>query len=375
MVERKLIPVANTFLGEEEAKAAYEVINSGWVSFLGPKVKEFEENFAKEINAKHAIAVNSGTAALHVALAALGIGKGDEVIIPSLTFISTANVVLYQNATPILAECDPNTYNITTEEIEKRIAKKTKAIIPVDMNGMPIDYDSILKIAEKYSLPIIADSAESLGATYKNKKVGSIAPIHIFSFFPNKNITTGEGGMITTNNDELAKKMRIIMNQGQDHRYNHVMLGYNYRMTNFQAAIGIEQLKKLPFILEEKEKIAKKYNEAFKNCKNIKIPYIPDYATQHAWYTYTISVNNGERDKIVKKLEEEKIQTRLSFPPIHIQPLYQNIFGYTNNSLPISYKAWSKLINIPIWAGLEDKQDYIINKIIEICENKGGDNG
>lgn len=368
-MEKEIIPVANTFLGEEEAKAAYDAVKSGWVSFLGPKVKEFEQEFAKEVGSKYAIAVNSGTAALHVALAALGIKEGDEVIVPSLTFISTANAVLYQNAIPVLAECDPKTYNITPEEIEKRIAKRTKAIIPVDMNGLPVDYDSILKISEKHSIPIIADSAESLGARYKNRKVGSIAPIHIFSFFPNKNITTGEGGMLTTNNSDLEKKMRIILNQGQDYRYHHIMLGYNYRMTNIQASVGIEQLKRLEFIIEEKEKIAQKYAHAFKNSKNIKTPHIPDYVTQHAWYMYTISVEGIDRDNVVKKLDEANIQTRLSFPPVHTQPLYQEKFNYKNESLPVSHNAWKKLINIPIWAGLGDKQDYIIAKIEEICEN------
>ncbi len=367
-MEKEVIPVANTFIGEEEAKAAYEVIKSGWISFLGPKVKEFEEAFAKEVGAKHAVSVCNGTAALHVALAALGIKEGDEVIVPSLTFISSANAVLYQNAVPVLAECDPKTYNITAEEIEKRITKKTRAIIPVDMNGMPVDYDNILSVAKKHNIPVIADSAESLGALYKGRKVGSIAGIHIFSFFPNKNISTGEGGMITVNDSELAKKMRIILNQGQDKRYNHVMLGYNYRLTNIQAAMGIEQLKKLDFVLKEKDKIAGKYNQALGNCKNIKIPYIPEYVTKHAWYMYTISVENLNRDEIVKKLDALKIQTRLSFPPVHTQPLYKERFKYKEDDLPISYNAWKELINIPIWVGLGEKQDYVINKLIEICE-------
>ncbi len=368
MTEKEIIPVANTFIGEEEAKAAYEAVKSGWISFLGPRVKEFEENFAKEVGAKHAIAVCNGTAALHVALAALGIKEGDEVIVPSLTFISTANAVLYQNAMPVLAECDPKTYNITASEIEKKITKRTKAIIPVDMNGMPVDYDAILSLAKKHNIPIVADSAESLGATYKGKKIGSIAPIHIFSFFPNKNITTGEGGMISTSDDNLAKSMRIILNQGQDKRYNHIMLGYNYRMTNIQAAIGLEQLKKLQFVIKEKDKIAQKYNNALRNCKNLTIPHVPDYVTQHAWYMYTISVK-GDRDNIVKALDSASIQTRLSFPPVHSQPFYKEKFGYKENDLPASYDAWKKLINIPIWHGIGEKQDYVIKKIMEICKD------
>jgi len=367
MEEKETIPVANTYIGEEEAKAAYDVIKSGWLS-TGPKVKEFEAVFAQTVGAKHAIAVNSGTAALHTVLAALDIGPGDEVIVPSLTFISTANAVLYQGATPILAECDPKTYNITADIISSLITEKTKAIIPVDMNGLPVDYDSILSLAEKYNIPVIADSAESLGATYKERKIGSVAPIHIFSFFPNKNMTTGEGGMITTSSDSLAEKMRMIMNQGQDYRYHHILLGYNYRMTNFQAAIGLEQLKRLSFVLEEKEKIAENYSRAFVYCDNIETPHVPKYVTKNAWYMYTISVNKEKRDQIVKELEFAGIQTRLSFPPIHTQPLYQERFGYSNDSLPISYDAWSKLINIPIWAGLGDKQDKVIKKVIELCE-------
>lgn len=367
MEEKETIPVANTYIGEEEARAAYDVVKSGWLS-TGPKVKEFESAFAQTVGAKNAIAVNSGTAALHTVLAALDIGPGDEVIVPSLTFISTANAVLYQGATPILAECNPKTYNITAEIISPLITEKTKAIIPVDMNGLPVDYDSILELAQKHNIPVIADSAESLGATYKERKIGSIAPIHIFSFFPNKNLTTGEGGMITTNSDSLAEKMRMIMNQGQDYRYHHVLLGYNYRMTNFQAAIGLEQLKRLSFVLKEKDKIAEKYNRAFIYCKNIETPHVPIYITKNAWYMYTISVSKEKRDEIVKALESSGIQTRLSFPPIHTQPIYQEKFSYTDESLPICLEAWQKLINIPIWAGLGDKQEEVIKKVIEICE-------
>ena len=358
----ELIPVANAFVGEEEAKAAYDVVKSGWIS-MGKGVEEFENNFKNEVNAKNAIATNNGTAALHVALEALGVKEGDEVIIPSLTFISTANSVLYQKAKPVLVECDPRTYNVTAEEIEKNITEKTKAIIPVDMNGMPVDYDAILEIAEKHSIPIIADSAESLGASYKNKKIGGNTNIHIFSFFPNKNITTGEGGMITTKDDELAEKMRMIRNQGQEGRYNHVVLGYNYRMNDILAVIGNAQLKKLEFILGEKEKIAKRYDEAFSDFDQIEIPHIPNYVTRHAWYMYTISVKKN-RDEIVKKLDEKNIQTRLSFPPIHSQPLYQKLFGYSNDFLPRTQDTFNKLINIPIWAGLsEEKQNFVIETL------------
>ncbi len=359
----KRIPVANSFLGKEEAKAVSDVVKSGWLS-MGPKVKEFEEKFSKCVGATEAIALFNGTCALHAVLAALNIKEGDEVILPSLTFISTANAVLYQNAKPVLAECDPKTFNITAKEIEKRITKKTKAIIPVDMNGMPVDYDEILKVAAKYKIPVIADSAESLGAVYKGRKIGSIADIHVFSFFPNKNVTTGEGGMVTVNDPALAKKIRQIRNQGQDVRYHHVILGYNYRMTELQAAIGIEQLKRLDDIIRSKQKIAEYYNWAFGASTEIAIPYVPDYVDQHSWYLYPITVSEKRRDFLVRKLEEANIETRLSFPPIHTQPIYQKIFGFKDSDLPVSLETWRTLIDIPVWKGLDRKaQDFIIQII------------
>jgi perosamine synthetase len=366
----KFIPVANPYLTEEDAQAVYETVKSGWLS-QGKKVAQFEEDFRSYIGVKHAIAVNNGTSAIHLILAALDIKEGDEVIIPSMTFISTANVVLYQRATPVLTECDPKTYNITAEEIERRITDKTKAVIAVDMNGMPVDYDAIQRVCDKHSVYFIADSAESLGATYKNRKIGSIAPAHMFSFFPNKNVTTAEGGMITTNDDVLAAKMRMLRNQGQDYRYNHVILGYNYRMTELQAALGIVQLKRLDWIIEEKNKLVRRYNERFANNLNIHIPHVPEYVTQHAWYMYAVSINEGpeKRDNIVRKLTDAGIGTRLSFPPIHSQPLYTEKYGYHKSSLPITQDAWSKLIDIPIWVGLkEEEQNYVMDSLEILCK-------
>lgn len=365
----KNIPLANPYIGEEEAQAVYDVVKSGWLS-MGKRVEEFESEFARYVGAKHAIATNSGTTALHLALIASGIEEGDEVLVPTITFISTANVVLYERAIPVLVECDPKTYNISLDDAKKRITGKTKIIIPVDMNGMPADYDRVLAFAEEAGLNVISDSAESLGAVYKGRKVGSIAPINIFSFFPNKNITTGEGGMITTDDDEKAALMRQIRNQGQDYRYHHIHLGYNYRMTEIPASIGIEQLKRIDFVLEEKNRIAESYSEAFKEDPDISPPFIPEYVDRHAWYMYAISLKEGlDRDRVVSELKSRGIDTRLSFPPIHIQPYYQKRFGYKNDSYPISYKAWKQLIDLPIWVGLtEEDQSYIIKNLKNIVK-------
>jgi len=282
--------------------------------------------------------------------------------VPDITFISTANAVLYERAKPVVVECNPKTYNILLDDAEKRITNKTKAIIPVDMNGMPADYDEILQFADKHNLSVIADSAESLGALYKGQKTGAIAPLHIFSFFPNKNITTGEGGMITTDDEKLAEKIRKLRNQGQDYRYNHIRLGYNYRMTELQAAIGIQQLQRIEYRIKEKNRIAEFYNNAFCKMDGISIPYAPDYITQHSWYMYSVRVDPLIRDAVVKYLENEGIETRLSFPPVHTQPFIQKTLGYTTDLLPHTNQAWDSKIDIPAWPGIiETDLDKVVN--------------
>lgn len=364
------IPVASPWITDDEVKAVEEVVRSGQLS-MGPRVRTFEDDFASYTGANEALAVNNGTSALHVALAALGIGPGDEVVVPSLTFISTANVVAYLGAIPVLCECDPKTYNVTLDNLLEKVTTKTKAVIPVEMNGLPIDYDSILPAFDRLNIPVIVDSAESLGSIYKGKRVGSIAPIHCFSFFPNKIITTGEGGMITVSDAQLAQHMRQILNQGQDGRYHHVVLGYNYRMTEIQAAIGITQISKIDLFLEEKARIASRYHAAFQKTFNITPPFVPDYVGTHSWYMYAISVHNRDRDEIVKILDDKGIETRVSFPPIHTQPYYIEKFGYAKKDLPVTNQAFSNLIDIPIWPNMpEATQDEVIKSLIDSCEPK-----
>ena len=364
VIKPRKVALANPFIGAEEANSARDVIQSGWVS-RGPKVKEFEDRFAEYVGAKYAVSAVNGTAALHLALIGAGIQEGDEVLIPDITFISTANVVLYERAIPVLVECDPYTYNIDLDDAKKKITDKTRAIIPVDMNGLPVDYKAMGKFAKEHDLKLIADSAESLGAEYKGQKIGSQAPVHIFSFFPNKNITTGEGGMIVTDDKDMAVYMEQVGNQGQDYRYHHIHLGYNYRLSNVPAAIGLEQLKKVDTIIAEKNRLAGVYDRELEGVPYLDIPFIPKYVTQHSWYMYAINLDESiDRDQVVKKLGESGIDTRLSFPPIHIQPYYQKTFGFTDESLPASMKAWQQLINIPIWPGLpEEDQAFVIQQL------------
>ena len=239
------------------------------------------------------------------------------------------------------------------------------------MKGMPIDYDFFVKLSKKTKINIIADSAESFGAKYKKKFVGSQLLAHTFSFFANKNITTGEGGMVVTNNKILKNKLKIIRNQGQNKRYNHIVLGNNYRMTDINASIGIEQLKKLKKTIIEKERVSKKYNKIFMNVKEVKTPYIPSYVSQHSWYNYTIKVPSNIRDSLVKFLYKKNVETRLSFPPVHIQPYYKKKYKYKNNSFKKSFKTYSEFIDLPIWANLSQKQIlYIGNIIINFLKKK-----
>lgn len=362
--EYNFIPVANPTVGIKEANAVYKQVRSGWIS-MGKKVQEFENKVKKFVGVKNAIAINNGTSALDALLTALNISDKDEVIIPSLTYISTANVVEYKKAKLVLCDSDPKTFNIDEKSLLQKITKKTKLIIVTDMKGMPVDYDFYKKLSKKTKIPIIADSAESFGAKYKNKIIGSQLLAHTFSFFANKNLTTGEGGMIVTNSDLLSKKLKIIRNQGQNRRYNHIVLGNNYRMTDVSASIGLIQLSKLKMCLKKKEKIANNYNILFKKNLKIQTPFIPSYVTQHSWYNYSIKVPSKYRNNLIKYLSEQGIETRLSFPPVHIQPYYRKKFQKEKNILINSYRTFNEFLDIPIWTDLSlAKQRYVANKII-----------
>ena len=359
----EFIPIANPVIREEEAKAVYDVVKSGWIS-MGKKVQEFERMVCDYTGAKYAVAMNNGTSTLHSILVALGIGPGDEVILPTLTYISSANVVLYCGATPVLCESDPRTFNVEAEYIRAKITQRTKAFMTVDLKGMPVDFDAFRALSKETGIPFISDSAESYGAEYKGHKVGTQALVHSVSFFANKNITTGEGGVVITNDNELARKMAIVRNQGQEGRYHHTMFGNNYRMTDIQAALGIEQFKRLDGLLEKKAAIAKRYSEAFEGSGTVVPPYLPDYVARHSWYMYSITVDYDKRDPLLAHMKERNIDSRLSFPPVHIQPYYARRFGYKPGDYPFAMQAFDSFVDIPIWAEMEQTvQDYVINQI------------
>ncbi|WP_161539731.1 DegT/DnrJ/EryC1/StrS family aminotransferase [Paramagnetospirillum kuznetsovii] len=364
------IPVASPLLGEEEAQAAHETVRQGWIT-MGAKTRAFEDAVAALTGARHAIAMNSGTATLHCLLAAHGIGPGDEVIIPAMTYISTVNAVLYVGATPVLADSEAGGFNLTADTVRPLITARTRAIMPVDMNGVPPDYDALAALAAEHGIPVLADSAEALGARYRGRPVGIQAQAHSFSFFANKSITTGEGGMVVTDDDALADELRILRNQGQEGRYHHTRLGFNYRMPDILSAIGLVQAGRAEGVVAAKATVARRYDQAFAAMPGVTAARIPDWA-QSSWYLYVILVAPELRDPLAAHLDGLGIETRLSFPPVTIQPYHARRFGWSDATCPQALATFRRLLDIPIWPGLpEADQDRIVEAIFDFIAKRG----
>jgi len=330
----------------------------------GEKVNEFEENFSKYIGVEHAVAVNSGTNALYLSLLSLGIRKGDEVITTPFSFIASSNCVLYCDARPIFVDIDPRTFNLDTKKIEEKITKKTKAIIVVHLYGQPAEMDHLNEIAERHNLFLIEDACQAHGAEYKGKKVGSIGNIGCFSFYPTKNMTTGEGGMITTNNPEIAEKIRLLRNHGQPKKYIHSLLGFNFRMADISAAIGIEQLKKLDKFNEVRVYNAKFLTKKLSDIKGITPPFVSSNV-KHVFHQYTIRFHSDKisRNKLIQKLDENGIKTAIYYPlPIYKQALYQKL-GY-NGHLPVSEKISSEVLSLPVHPSVNEEDLNFVTKSI-----------
>lgn len=365
-VNLNFIPVAEPLIGKEEEVLVLEGLRSGWISSIGRYIQQFEEEFAQFCSVKYAITVSNGTAALHLALVALGIGPGDEVIIPALTYVATANAVAYTGATPIPVDVDKDNWNIDSSEIKAKINPRTKAIIPVHLYGHPADMGPIMAIARKYHLFVIEDAAEAHGALYRNQIVGSIGTVGCFSFFGNKIITTGEGGMITLNNSTLAQRIRMLRNQGVSKRrkYFHPEVGFNYRMTNLQAAIGLAQLRKVQKIIDQKIEIARLYQKFL-------LPLVPQITlhpqakwAKNVFWLYSILIHqkgHKNRDHLIKVLKNLNIDSRPFFFPIHLLPKYKS-----NDKLPVSEKLSTCGINLPSSPNLTgEKIKFICRSIID----------
>ena len=370
------IPFHRPDITQNEIDSVIETMQSGWLT-MGPKTIEFEEAFKQYIGSDYAISLNSATAALHLALNAVGVGIGDEVIIPTNTFIATAEAVVYSGAKPILCDVEENYHNIDINLIEQLITPRTKAIIPVHFGGNPCDMDEIKKIANHFNLKIIEDAAHALPASYKNKKIGTLSDAVCFSFYATKTLTTGEGGMVTTNNSKIAEKVRIQRlhgingdawkryEQDNDWYYEVIDLGYKYNTTDIQSAIGLVQLEKLEWMRDERKMIAEKYKNAFAG----KLNFInEDNNNESSWHLFVIKI--GSRDELHQKLKEKGISTSVHFIPIHKHPYYKNRFSFDNEKYPVANLVFEQSLSLPIYPGLgETEVEYIIKYVLEYAED------
>jgi len=347
------IPVAEPVLSGNELAYVSDCVTSGWVSSIGQYVTRFEQDFAHFCGVKHGIATSNGTTALHLALVALGIGPGDEVIVPSLTFVATANVVVYTGAKPVFAESEPRTWNLDPADVARKVTPVTCAIIPVHVYGHPADMDAINAIAAKHNLHVIEDAAEAHGAEYKGRRVGAIGRMGAFSFYGNKIITTGEGGMITTDDDLLAGQLRQLRDHAMSptRRYWHDAIGYNYRITNIQAALGVAQMERIQEFIARKRAIAALYNELLDSTPGLTLPVEEAWAKNIYWM-YSILVDDSarvSRDELMAHLKARKIDSRPFFHPIHTLPPYA-----TGQSLPVAERLSRQGINLPSSTALTD---------------------
>jgi len=369
------IPFHKTHTTDDELKEVIEAINSGWLT-MGPKTIKFEEEFKSYIDVKEAVALNSATAALHLALKAIGLKRKDEVILPTTTFVATAEVVTYFDAKPVLCDIEYDTHNIDVKKIEKLITSKTKAIIPVHFSGQPCDMDELLDLAKKYNLKVIEDAAHALPSIYKGKKIGSLdSDITCFSFYATKTLSTGEGGMATTKNSEYAKNIKINRlhgisrdvwdrYSGGNWAYDVVDNGNKYNPTDITSALGLVQLKKLEWMRDKREAIAKKYDEAFSG----KIEYLKiKQDRRSSYHLYVIKVNN--RDELYSKLKEKGINTSVHFIPVHKLTYYKNKYDFKDSDYDIANRVFEKSLSLPIYPDLTDTEVlYIIDKVLEYAK-------
>lgn len=368
--ELKHIPLSNPDITAKEIKIINDVLATPYLS-IGPKIKEFEEQIAAYMGVKHAVAVNSGTSGLHLCIKSLNIKDGDEVITTPFSFIASANCILFERAKPVFVDIDKNTLCIDANKIEEKITKKTKAILPVHIFGHPCDMDKIMEIAKKYKLAVIEDACEAIGAEYKGKKVGTFGNAGVFAFYPNKQITTAEGGMIVTNDEAIATLCKSMRNQGRSEGgqgVSYERLGYNYRMNELSAALGVIQISRIEEIIKKRQNVADFYNKWLKQVKDVEIPFV-DSQVRMSWFVYVVRLNEKmfsekHRDKLVSELGARGIAcTANYFPPIHLQPFYVKKFGYKKGNFPITEKVSSHAIALPFYNNLPEKE------IRYICEN------
>jgi perosamine synthetase len=368
-----MIPVCVPFIGEKELEYVVDCIKTNWISSKGRYVEEFESKFARYCGCTYGISTTSGTTALHLALASLGIGPGDEVILPASTMIATAFAVVYCGAKPVLVDAEQETWNVNVERLEEKITDKTKVIMPVHIYGHPCDMDPIMKLARDHDLFVVEDAAEAHGAEYRGKKVGGFGDVNCFSFYANKIITTGEGGMVVTNDEEIAERARLLKDlaHSPDKRFLHTAVAFNYRMTNIQAAIGLAQFERIEELVERRRRNAQLYNRLLQGIKGIRLPPEKEWARNVYWmYGILIEDEFGmSRDALMQKLEQKGIETRAFFMPMHEQPVFQAMGLFHDERYPVAEELAKKGMYLPSSSGLKEEEiKYISATIKEITD-------
>jgi len=374
-----IIPYGHQWIEEEDIAAVIDALRSDWLT-TGPRVSQFEQLVANAVGAPYGVAVSSGTAALHCAMHAIGIKPGDEVIVPSITFSATANSVVFQGGKPVFADVSPETLLMDPCDVEKKITKNTKAIIAVDYAGHPCDYEVLKTLSRKHRLFLVADACHALGAEYKNQKVGSLADLTVLSFHPVKHITTGEGGMVITDNVDFYHRMKIFRNHGitTDHHqreqqgswfYEMVDLGFNYRISDILCALGISQMKKLPQFLNRRRQIASMYDNALYEMAGI-IPLAVHKEVRHAYHLYVVRINTGktgiDRNTVYYRLRDQGIHTNIHYIPVHLHPYYQKMHHTTYGDCPIAETAYEEILSLPIYPKMSDRD---VERVIQELEN------
>jgi dTDP-4-amino-4,6-dideoxygalactose transaminase len=381
-VREAWLPFHRPCIEDDEIAEVTDALRSGWIT-TGPRTRQFEREFAEYIGAKHAVAVNSATAAMHLALEAIGLQPGDEVIVPAYTFTATAEVVMYFGARPVIVDVDPRTLNIDPGAVEAAITEKTRAIMPVDLAGIACEYDPLRELASLKNLVLIEDAAHAPPTRYRGEMVGTIADITAFSFYATKTLSTGEGGMLVTDNDQWAERAQVMSLHGMSRdawkrhtaegswHYEVVAPGFKYNMTDTAAALGLRQLTKQARFLAERTAIAEQYNAGFSDVAEIEVPTVPAHV-ETSWHLYMLRLNldrlTVDRAEFIKALNAENVGTSVHFIPLHLHPVYRERFGYTPDSFPIAYREYRRVISLPIFPGMTpaDVDDVIgaVRKVV-----------
>lgn len=373
-MNRVQVPLSSPDIVEKDIEAVVGVMKTRFLS-IGPKVVEFEKKMREYAGTKYAVAVNSGTSALHLIIRGMEIGEGDVVITTPFSFIASANCILFEKGKPLFVDIEEDTLNLDADKVEERLESmnreklaKVKALLVVDAFGQPADWDRFKEIGKKYNLKLIEDSAEALGSEYKGRKCGSFGEAGVFAFYPNKQITTGEGGVLLTDNEELAKLARSIRSQGRGESgewLDHERLGFNFRMDELSAALGCSQMERIEEILEKRAKVAGMYGEKLAEAGEVQVPFIADYVSRMSWFVYVIRLERGiDRDKVIKYLNEEGVQCKPYFTPIHLQPFYRKMFGYKEGNFPVTEDVTERTIALPFFNNLKEEQiDYVVEKL------------